>query len=87
MKNKCFKSSKLSEARFRQLVKCFTLDLTATQTCQMMGLSSNSVNLLLPGEIESDESYLGLMRVRGKRGRVAGKKTIVFGLLKRNDNV
>ena len=34
------------------------------------------------GEIEADESYFGPKRIRGKRGRGAGGKTIVFGLLK-----
>ena len=29
-------------------------------------------------EIEVDESYFGAKRVRGKRGRGAGKKTPVF---------
>jgi transposase len=37
----------------------------------------------LKGEIEIDESYFGPRRVRGVRGRGAGKKIIVFGLLKR----
>jgi len=35
------------------------------------------------GDIELDESYFGAKRVRGKRGRGAYGKTIVFGLLKR----
>ena len=46
-------------------------------------------------EIEIDESYFllrytrncvaeGAKRVRGKRGRGAGRKTPVFGMLKRN---
>jgi transposase len=39
------------------------------------------------GEVEVDESYFGPHRVRGKRGRGASGKTIVFGLLKRNDQV
>jgi transposase-like protein len=39
------------------------------------------------GEVEVDESYFGPHRVRGKRGRGAGGKTIVFGLLKRGDQV
>jgi transposase-like protein len=38
----------------------------------------------LSGQIEVDESYFGPRRVRGKRGRGAGGKTIVFGLFKRN---
>ena len=37
----------------------------------------------MSGEIEEGESYFGAKRVRGKRGRGAGKKTPVFGLLKR----
>jgi transposase-like protein len=36
------------------------------------------------GEVEVDESYLGARRVRGKRGRGASGKTIVFGVFKRN---
>lgn len=36
------------------------------------------------GEIELDESYFGAKRVRGKRGRGAYGKTIVFGIYKRN---
>lgn len=39
------------------------------------------------GEVEIDESYFGPKRVRGKRGRGAGGKTIVFGVLKRGDRV
>lgn len=39
------------------------------------------------GELEADEPYFGPKRVRGKRGRGAGDKTIVFGLLKRGDDV
>ncbi len=35
-------------------------------------------------QIEVDESYFGARRVRGKRGRGAGGKTIVFGIYKRN---
>jgi len=39
------------------------------------------------GEVEVDESYFGPRRVRGKRGRGAGGKTIVFGIFKRNGKV
>lgn len=39
------------------------------------------------GEIEADESYFGPKRIPGKRGRGAGGKTIVFGLLKRGGKV
>src|SRR5918912_1162142 len=39
------------------------------------------------GEVEVDESYFGARRVRGKRGRGASGKTIVFGIFKRNGQV
>jgi transposase-like protein len=39
------------------------------------------------GEVEVDESYFGPKRVRGKRGRGAGGKTIVFGIFQRNGHV
>ena len=39
------------------------------------------------GEIEMDESYFGARRIRGKKGRGAYGKMIVFGLKKRKGNV
>ena len=39
------------------------------------------------GEIEVDESYFGARRIKGKRGRGAQGKTIVFGIFKRNGKV
>jgi len=103
-KNRYFKRSKISEARFRQIVRHFALDLTATECAALTGVSVRSVNDIylrirrrmsqwclerspLAGELEADESYFGARRVRGKRGRGAYGKTIVFGLLKRGDCV
>lgn len=42
---------------------------------------------LFSGEAEVDESYFGPRRIRGKRGRGAGKKVLVLGILKRGGNV
>lgn len=39
------------------------------------------------GAVEVDESYFGATRVRGKRGRGAAGKTIVFGVFKRDGGV
>jgi transposase len=39
------------------------------------------------GAVELDERYFGPRRIRGKRGRGAGRKTIVFGLVKRGGQV
>ena len=104
MKNKYIHRSKISEAKFRQLVKLFAMDLTATQVAELTGLNRNTVNRLysamryriaeysrqsspISGEVEIDESYFGSKRVKGKRGRGASGKTIVFGLFKRNGKV
>ena len=104
MKNKYAYRSRISEAKFREIVKLFSLDLEADQTAQITGLSRNTINKYyktfrerivhvcnqnspFSGEIEVDESYFGARRVRGKRGRGAYGKTIVFGLLKREGKV
>jgi transposase len=103
-KNRYYNRSKISEAKFRQLIRYFAMDLTATDCAELTGLSVRSVNSIyqrirrrlaqlceqvspLGGELEADESYFGPRRIRGVRGRGAGQKTVVFGLLKRGSNV
>lgn len=103
-KNRYRSRSRLSEARFRRMVHCFALDLTATSTAQLTSVSVRTVNALFlelrrrlaedcrreapfVGTVEVDESYFGPRRVRGKKGRGALGKTIVFGILKRNGKV
>ena len=103
-KNRYYSRSKISEAKFRQLIHYFAMDLTATDCAELTGLSVRSVNSIyqrirrrlaqqceqvspLGGELETDESYFGPGRIRGLRGRGAGQKTVVFGLLKRGSNV
>ena len=99
-----FVRARISRAKFRQLLKLFALDLTATQITALTGLNRNTVNRYLrlirravalhcqrespfSGDVELDESYFGARRVRGKRGRGARGKTIVFGIYKRNGRV
>lgn len=100
LSSKRFVRAKISRAKFRQLLKLFALDLTATQIAALTGLNRNTVNRYLrlirqaiaehcerespfSGDVELDESYFGARRVRGKRGRGARGKTIVFGIYKR----
>jgi len=83
-KNKYYKQSHISERKFRELLRCFALDLNAKESSQLTGISHE---LASDGVYELDESYFGAKRVRGKRGRGAAGKTPVFGLLKRNGNV
>lgn len=104
MKNKYAKRSKISEPKFRELVKLFALNLEATQIAELTALNRNTVNRFLrairerlaafceqqspfQGEVEIDESFFGPRRTKGKRGRGAYGKTIVFGVFKRNGKV
>lgn len=43
MDNKYYKRSKITEAKFRQLVRYFLMDFIATDTAQLTGLSRRSV--------------------------------------------
>ena len=45
-KNKYINRTKISEVKFRQLIKLFVLDLNATQTAKLTGLNRNTVNRL-----------------------------------------
>ena len=47
MKNKYVSHLKISEAKFRQIVKLFSLDLTATQITEIVGLNPKTVDLLI----------------------------------------
>ncbi|MCU7868232.1 MAG: IS1595 family transposase [Candidatus Thiodiazotropha sp. (ex Lucinoma borealis)] len=100
-KNRYYKRSRIAEKKFRQIIRYFSLDFSASDTARLIGISVRSINNIfiklrihlaeecekqaqLVGQIEVDESYFGPKRIRGKRGRGAGSKTIVFGLFKRN---
>lgn len=100
--NRYYRRSRISQKKFRQLLRYFALDLTASKTAELTGLTRKTVNTIFQkirvrivaecalhapirsGEIEVDESYFGAKRVKGKRGRGASGKTIVFGIFKRN---
>ena len=95
MKNKYIIRARISEAKTREILKLFCLDIEASKIAKICSISQNSlckifkqIRILiakecekistLNGEIEIDESYFGARRVRGKRGRGAGRKTPVF---------
>ena len=105
MKNKYFIRSRISEKKFREILRLFCLDIEAKKVSKLTGISRVTINKIFDklrvfialkcesespfdnGEIELDESYFGAKRVRGKRGRGAGGKIPVFGMLKRNSKV
>lgn len=104
MSNKYVKRSRISEKKFRHLVKLFSLDLGAVQISEITYLNRNTVNRYLKTirtriaefcelespikrEVEIDESYFGAKRVKGKSGRGANGKTIVFGIFQRKGKV
>jgi len=49
MGNKYVRRAKISEAKFRELVRLFTLDLTATQMAELSKLNRNTVNRYVKG--------------------------------------
>lgn len=98
------KRARISKKKFRQILRYFSIDLTACQITLLTDLNRNTVNRYLTlvrraiaahcenespfsGDVELDESYFGAKRVRGKRGRGAAGKTIVFGIYKRKGKV
>ena len=104
LKNRYQKYGKISERKFREILRYFALDFTASDTAKLTHVSVRSINTIFlklrkriaqeceqqtpfKGVVELDESYFGPRRARGKRGRGAGSKTIVFGIFKRNDKV
>lgn len=100
--NRYYRRSHISEKNFRLLIRYFVMDLSASQTAVLLGISRRTINTIFlkirerlafvceqaspfsHSEVEVDESYFGARRVRGKRGRGAGGKHIVFGIYKRN---
>lgn len=105
MVNKYIFRSRISEKKFREIIRYFSLDIEAIKIAQLTGISRRSITRILKavreriaefsenespfdkGEIEIDESYFGARRVRGRRGRGAYGKNIVFGLIKRGGKV
>lgn len=85
------------------LLEHFVVGTPARTVAELLGLNRNTVSLFyrklreiiaehiaketqLHGEVEVDESYFGGVR-KGKTGRGAAGKVIVFGLLKRRGRV
>ncbi len=97
------RKSRLSQQKQFKLIELFVAGVTARTVAELVNVNKNTaayyfhrLRLLIyqnsshfemfDGEIEIDESYFGGHR-KGKRGRGAGGKTAVFGLLKRNGKV
>ena len=47
MVNKYFYRSRISEAKFREIIRCFALDLTSVQISKLTGISRVTVNRIL----------------------------------------
>ena len=104
-KNKYAYRSHISERKFREFLRCFTLDITADKIAILTNINRNTVNKYImliririarlcldnpsspKGVFEVDESYFGGRFVKGKKGRGAGGKIKVFGILKRGGKV
>jgi transposase len=96
------RKSRLSRYKQMRLIEHFVAGTTARAAAEIIGVQSNTAisfymrlrkliasklpSYELSGEVEADESYFGGVR-KGKRGRGAGGKIAVFGLLKRGGKV
>lgn len=96
------RKSRLSPRQQSKLIEHFVAGSTARAAAEVVGVQANTairffmrlrqlIASKLPsyglcGEVEADESYFGGAR-KGKRGRGAGGKVAVFGLLKRGGKV
>lgn len=94
--------SRLSPRQQSRLIEHFVAGTTARAASELIGIQANTAirfymrlrqliasklpSYDLSGEVEADESYFGSRR-KGKRGRGAGGKVAVFGLLKRGGKV
>jgi transposase len=96
------RKSRLSPRQQGELIKLFVAGATARAASQLTGVNVKTAtnfflrlrqliarqqpSYQLSGEVEADESCFGGRR-KGKRGRGAADKMIVFGLLKRGGKV
>ena len=96
------RKSRLSPRQQSKLIEHFVTGATARAAAEVTGvnvktatqffmrlrhlIASKQPSYELSGEVEADESYFGGVR-KGKRGRGAGGKVAVFGLLKRGGKV
>ena len=96
------RKSRLSARQQSKLIELFVVGATARAAAEIVEIQPNTairffmhlrqlISSKLPsyelsGEVEADESYFGGVR-KGKRGRGAGGKVAVFGLLKRGGKV
>jgi transposase-like protein len=104
LKNRYLFRGRISERKFRDLLRVFALDITADRAAELVGVNHKTAAALFRllrlrmadlgrascpfhGVVEVDESYFGPARVRGQRGRGAGRKTPVFGILERGGRV
>lgn len=96
------RKSRLSTRKQTELIKLFVAGSTARAAAGILDVNRNTASSYfmrlrkliasklpayeMSGEVEVDESYFGGVR-KGKRGRGAGGKVAVFGLLKRGGKV
>ena len=61
IKNRCQKCSKISERKFREILRCFALDITASSAAEQTSVSVRSVNAIF-------------LKLRGRIAEECGKK-------------
>ena len=89
MKNKYARRSRISEAKFRDLIRCFALDLDACQIAAMTRLNRNTVNRYLHGVRERIAEHCAGEGAAGGVGRdEAGRPgMLLFGVRRQEGQI
>lgn len=71
--NRYYRRSRISEHKFRQIIKYFALDLTANRTAQLTGLTHKTVNQIylkirfrLPQDCQRQSPFAGVVEVENR---------------------
>ena len=99
-RNRYYRCSKISERKFLRVLRYFALDVTASRTAQLTGLTRKSITTIflkirerIAGECERASPFsrceveVDESCFGARRGRGASGKAIVFGIFKRNGSV
>ena len=103
MGSRLIKGSRISDQEIRGIIRMYVLEVPALKAAKELGVNRHTVERIythirreivrfselengFSGSVEVDESYFGGQR-KGKRGRGAAGKVVVFGILKRQGKV
>jgi transposase len=99
-KNRYFHRARLSERKFRELLRCFSTDVNASDSARLTGISVRSVNSLylkIRRRMAADSERLSVFNelpddsggivATSRVGALPAERPLLFGIHRRNDDV